>query len=131
FHDTGEDSAPPTFPSSVPSGSLRRMDATAPGSILGSPLYMAPEVWSGEPATRRSDVYSLGIVLYELLATKAPHHGVPLLVLSRLVQAAPTVDPRFAAIIDRCVARRPADRFESGDALREALEALDLQLRGP
>ncbi|XYH93222.1 serine/threonine-protein kinase [Sorangium sp. So ce1128] len=99
----------------------------------GTPLYMAPEVWRGEPSSPRADVYALGVLLYELCAGRAPHHGVPFAALSRAVQetdpapiasVAPGVDPRFAAVIDRCVDRDPARRFASGDELREALERL-------
>ncbi|MGK3961493.1 SUMF1/EgtB/PvdO family nonheme iron enzyme [Sorangium sp. So ce118] len=111
----------------------RTEDAQQPESVVGTPLYMAPEVWRGEPSSPRADVYALGVLLYELCAGRAPHHGVPLAALSRAVQetdpapiasVAPGVDPRFAAAIDRCVDRDPARRFASGDELREALERL-------
>ena len=46
---------------------------TRPGTLLGTPLYMAPELWRGEPATATSDVYALGILLYELCAGRPPH----------------------------------------------------------
>ncbi|WP_437629862.1 nSTAND1 domain-containing NTPase [Sorangium sp. So ce854] len=104
-----------------------------PESVVGTPLYMAPEVWRGEPASPRADVYALGVLLYELCAGRAPHHGVPFAELPRVVHEtapapvaalAPGVDPRFAAVIDRCVDRDPARRFASGDELREALERL-------
>ncbi|WP_433926463.1 SUMF1/EgtB/PvdO family nonheme iron enzyme [Sorangium cellulosum] len=104
-----------------------------PESVVGTPLYMAPEVWRGEPSSPRADVYALGVLLYELCAGRAPHHGVPFAELPRVVQEtdpapvaalAPGIDPRFAAAIDRCVDRDPARRFASGDELREALERL-------
>src|SRR5262245_59635950 len=82
--------------------------------IAGTPLYMAPELWRGEPATRRSDLYSLGILLYELLTGTAPHRGIPMSMLGDIIQhrdiprvndVAPGVDPALAAIVDRLVAR--------------------------
>jgi serine/threonine protein kinase/formylglycine-generating enzyme required for sulfatase activity len=100
-------------------------------SGAGTPLYMAPEVWRGEPATRRSDLYSLGILLYELLAGTAPHRGIPMAELGWTVQnrdvprlggVAPGVDPALASIIDRLVERDPGARFPSADALVIALE---------
>jgi serine/threonine protein kinase/formylglycine-generating enzyme required for sulfatase activity len=116
-------------------------ELTAAGDLLGSPLYMAPELWRGAPASRQADVYSLGVLLYELCAGHAPHHGVPLRDLPQVVQttrapplhaAAPGTAPPFAAIVDRCLVLDPAERFPSGDALREALEQLALQGgRGP
>ncbi|MBL8633627.1 MAG: protein kinase [Myxococcales bacterium] len=102
-------------------------------TIKGTPLYMAPEVFDGEPASRQSDLYSLGAVLFELCVGKPPHYNTSLLELHRMVtttdavplaSAVPTVDPRFAAIIDRCLLRNPAKRFHSADELREALEHL-------
>jgi formylglycine-generating enzyme required for sulfatase activity len=99
----------------------------------GTPDYMAPEIWRGEPPTRRSDLYSLGALLYALCAAKPPHAQVPEAELSDTVQrrditplatAVPTVEPRFAAVIDRCLRRDPAERPASADELRDALEQI-------
>jgi serine/threonine protein kinase len=99
---------------------------------VGTPLYMAPEVWAGRRATRRSDVYSLGVVLYELCAGRAPHRGVPLARLPQAVQrggihplaeVARGADATFARIVDTCLARDPIVRFESGEAVCRALSA--------
>ncbi|MEO7734171.1 MAG: protein kinase, partial [Kofleriaceae bacterium] len=99
--------------------------------LVGTPLYMAPELWRGEPATRRSDLYALGILLYELVAGAAPYHGVPLSVLRGLVgrrdlprlgELAPGTPPALAAIIDRLVERDASARFTSADELLVALE---------
>ncbi|MBL8635405.1 MAG: SUMF1/EgtB/PvdO family nonheme iron enzyme, partial [Myxococcales bacterium] len=101
--------------------------------IAGTPLYMAPEIWRGEPVTRETDIYAMGALLYELCAGAPPHIEVPLTELPRiaseqdappLLRVAPTVDPRFAEIVDRCLKRDSSRRFASGDDLREALEAL-------
>ncbi|HWM88938.1 MAG TPA: serine/threonine-protein kinase, partial [Kofleriaceae bacterium] len=98
--------------------------------VSGTPDYMAPEVWRAEPASRRSDVYALGAVLYELATGHPPHHQVSLSDLPRLIQerdapslaGTPGVEPRLAAIIDRCLARDPERRFASADELRDAIE---------
>ena len=106
---------------------------TAAGAVLGTPAYMPPEAWLGEPATPASDVYALGVVLFELVVGATPHKGTPLEQLpARVVDAdapavrsrAPDVPPALATIIDRCLARAPAARFRDGDELRDALEAV-------
>lgn len=109
-----------------PSGTLTKI-----GDVMGTPFYMAPEVWRGEVATRRADVYALGIVLYELCSGSPPHRDVGLKSLKRvrceqdvppLAVTSPAVDARFAAVVDRCLERDPAKRFGSGDELLDALE---------
>jgi eukaryotic-like serine/threonine-protein kinase len=105
----------------------------ATGAVVGTPLYLAPEVWRQEPATRNSDIYSLGVVLYELATGGSPYAGKSIAELRAAVTTTPLrtlgevaggLDARFAAVVDRCVAIDPAQRFESGDAVRDALEAL-------
>ncbi len=107
--------------------------ASGDDGAVGTPRYMAPELWRGEPASRRCDIYSLGMLLYELAAGRVPDADVGLADLPshRLTQetpplasVAPAIDRRFAAIVDRCVRRAPAARFATGDELRDVLEAL-------
>src|SRR6185436_19650480 len=80
--------------------------------IAGTPLYLPPEIWRGEPATVRSDVYSLDAVLFELCAGTTPFATCSLQDLPRAVtgreppplrSVAPSVDPKLAEIIDRCL----------------------------
>ena len=101
--------------------------------VCGTPRYMAPEVWRGERASRASDVYSLGILLYELCAGKTPFITTPMPDLGRMVNSVnapplaserPDVDARLAAIIDRCLRIEPDERYASGSELRDALEGL-------
>jgi serine/threonine protein kinase/formylglycine-generating enzyme required for sulfatase activity len=112
-------------------GDLTSAHAELPEYVVGTPMYMAPEVWRGETATRRSDLYSLGILLYELLAGTAPFRNVAIHELSNAVQqqeiprlgeVSAAVEPALAAIVDRLVERDPRDRFRSADALLVALE---------
>ena len=97
------------------------------------PAYMSPEAWRGEPSTLRSDVYSFGALLYALGAGAPPHRGDSPEIAQEaalacdapsLAVAAPGIDARFVAIVDRCLRRDPAERFASGDDVREALETL-------
>jgi formylglycine-generating enzyme required for sulfatase activity/predicted Ser/Thr protein kinase len=103
---------------------------TQPGTIAGTPLYLAPEVRAGGAADRRSDVYQLGAVLYELLRGRAPlrdgNDGADVV----LAPHVPADGVRFAAIVERCLRRDPDARFASGDELREALERLVVPVLG-
>lgn len=107
--------------------------ATRPGRALGTPAFMAPEAWRGLAAGFASDVYSLGALLYALCAGRPPHEASTLaglrdLVIGRdaepLARVAAGVDPAFAAVVDRCLRRDPADRYPSAVEVRTALARL-------
>ncbi len=122
------------LPPAEPTGSGEAASLTRAGSILGTPLYMAPEAWRGEPATPRTDVYALGAVLYELATGNPPHAARTLAELATRVQehAAPTLigcvpgaPAALAGIVASCLERDPAARYASAEELLEALEHLD------
>lgn len=109
----------------------RRAGLTRPGALIGTPAYLAPELWGGEVATSRSDVYAVGLVMFELVTGALPF--APLVgqelaeaVLSRdapfVRSRRPEVPPAFATIIDTCLHRDPRARFESAAELRAELE---------
>jgi len=106
---------------------------TATGAILGTPLYMAPELWRGEPATVQSDVYALGLLLYELLSGHLPHENLRVAELAEAVQTrdpppirslCPAVPQALADVVDRAIRRRREERFQSSEEARDALEAI-------
>lgn len=115
-------------------GDARRLaKLTGAGDVLGTPLYMAPEALLGEPGTRRSDIYSLGAVLYELCAAVAPRerigtdipfHQWVMQEPAPLSSIAPGVPPRLAAAVDRCLFSDPSRRFASAEELCDALEQI-------
>jgi serine/threonine protein kinase len=81
--------APAVSATDAPRGESHHSDAapasgvhTADGAIVGTPLYLAPELWRGASASAASDVYSLGVVVYELLTGRAPHAGLALFALA-------------------------------------------------
>ncbi|MFO0578441.1 MAG: alpha/beta fold hydrolase [Polyangia bacterium] len=105
---------------------------TRAGTIMGTPLFMAPELWTGHPASPQSDVYALGLVLYELLAGKLPHAQLAMTELAlfvnsydlpSLAEELPTLPRPLTVLIDRCIRRAPSDR-PSMDSIRNELEAL-------
>lgn len=109
------------------------LSLTLSGAIVGTPLYLAPEIWGGEPASKASDIYSLGVLLHELCVGRPPRSGTTLKELRELAlhdegvvvrNTAPDVDPALASVIDCCLRRRPEERYESADALYEALAQL-------
>ncbi|MCA9690104.1 MAG: protein kinase [Nannocystaceae bacterium] len=113
-------------------------DLTREGVLMGTPHYMAPELWRAEVATRRSDVYALGALLHFLCTGGPPFPCNSAVDLAMTVQRAdarpvaelvPGIEPRFAAIIDRCLRRLPAQRFRSGEELRSALEEVTAERR--
>lgn len=101
-------------------------DATGATTLAGTPSYMAPELWQNQPASQRADIYAMGVLLYELCAGDLPRPASSTREIPRLEDRIPGIDSRFAALVHRCLATLPAERFASGDALRHALEALQV-----
>ncbi len=109
----------------------RKATLTTEGTVVGTPLYIAPEIATGERATRRSDIYSLGATLYELATGKPPYPGRDArTVMMRVLNEAPTppaeADPRIprdlVRIVGKAMARNPDERYPNARAM-----ALDLE----
>jgi serine/threonine-protein kinase len=103
----------------------------AAGAAVGSPHYMAPEQVRGEPTDRRTDVFSLGAVLYELLCGRRAFEGDSLEAITAAVcearprpahEVAPEVPAALSAIAERAMAKRPDDRTRSARALARELQ---------
>ena len=121
-------------------GLARAADAlqTGTGLVPGSPAYMAPEQLAAAVPTPRSDLYALGVMLFELLTGRLPHEGVSMGDLLRRVahEAAPDVrslrpalPPALAGLVARLLAKRPVDRPADGEALALELRAVKSALR--
>lgn len=100
----------------------------------GTPDYMSPEQIEGQRGDRRTDIYALGTMLYELLAGHVPFTGDNYQVvmqqhlqaaIPRLDEEKPTVSPQLAAIVTRCLQRNPDDRYPDIRALIHDLENLN------
>ncbi len=105
---------------------------TRTGFVAGTPLYMAPEQARGDDIDHRVDLFSLGSVLYEALAGRPPFEGkTPLAVLRRVADEAhvplrrlnPEVPGWLEEVIDRLLAKDPADRFQTAAEVSELLAA--------
>ena len=107
---------------------------TMPGAIMGTLEYMAPEQVHGEPADERTDIYAVGLILYELVAgTRERRSGGSLSdLVSRIEKGppplstvVPDVPPDVERIVNRCLQREPAARYATADELLKDLEGLD------
>ncbi|HJQ75176.1 MAG TPA: protein kinase, partial [Gaiellaceae bacterium] len=105
---------------------------TQTGTVLGTSEYLAPEQASGKPVSPATDVYSLGVVLWELLAGDVPFVGENFVAVAlrhvnepapSLLERRPDVSPRLAAAVDRALAKDPARRFPSMAAFAGELRA--------
>jgi hypothetical protein len=112
---------------------------TQTGTVLGTGEYLAPEQASGEPVSPATDVYSLGVVLWELLTGDTPFTGENLVAvalrhinepLPSLRDERPDVPPRLAAAVERALAKDPARRFPSMSAFAAELRACLAELEG-
>ena len=110
-----------------------RANLTQVGVTMGTPLYMSPEQIEGRPLDSRSDIYSLGVTAYHMLAGQPPFTGdSPLAVAVQhlnqpstpLETRRPDVPPRLAQLVERMMAKNPADRFSDPTALLVELHAL-------
>ena len=105
-------------------------DLTATGKIVGTPRYMSPEQALGKAVDGRSDLYSLGVVLYEMLTGEPPYSGdsevdTILKHLNAPVPALPAACRRYQPLVTRMLAKDPAARFADAGELLESLAELD------
>lgn len=113
---------------------------TALGDIVGTPHYMAPEQFGGEEATPRTDLYQVGVMVYELLTGTRPFTGNNVEILRRVTHERPanpsTLNPKITWhldwVVQKALAKDPAERFGSAREFSDALKgALEESLGGP
>jgi serine/threonine protein kinase len=105
-------------------------DLTETGQLMGTPAYLAPERLNGGQATVASDLFSVGVVLYEALTGTRPFHGDTPMSLAhaighddppRLEDVVPGIDPALARAVERALQKDPARRFESASEMAGSL----------
>ena len=103
---------------------------TAEGTVVGTPDYMSPEQARGNPLDFRSDIYSTGVVVYEIFTGSLPFDGdSPLAVVLKHIQESPPspqtrnpkIDPKISQIILKCMQKDPKERYQTVNDLYEAL----------
>lgn len=106
---------------------------TASGNVLGTPHYASPEQLKGEQIDRRTDIYSTGVMAYEMLSGRRPfepdNSSISSVILKVIQEAPKPMDtdmsrmlPEIEGIVSRAMAKAPVDRFQSADDMRMALD---------
>ena len=109
---------------------LASSDITTTGQLLGTPSFMPPEQFTGSPIDGRADLFSLGVILYSLATGEQPFPGETMTAVSYKVvytepvppaKLNPAIPARVEAVILKCLAKSPADRYQTGEELAQDL----------
>jgi serine/threonine-protein kinase len=112
---------------------LASSEITTAGQLLGTPSFMPPEQFTGQPVDGRADLFSLGVILYSLATGEQPFAGETMTAVSYKVvytepipptKLNPAISPRLEAAILKCLAKNPAERFQTGEDLAQELAAI-------
>src|SRR5512135_849635 len=110
---------------------------TSDGSAVGTLAYMSPEQLRGQSVDARSDIWTLGVTLYEMVAGKRPFHGqsgfeLTTAIMSQAPRPLPSQVPaELGAVIERCLEKEPGKRYQQAADVRAALEAIQAGTAAP
>ncbi|MCP5099312.1 MAG: serine/threonine protein kinase, partial [Chloroflexi bacterium] len=116
---------------------LNEKSITVTGAMVGTPAYMSPEAVLGEDIDDRSDIYSLGVILFEMISGRTPYEGnTPLSLVIKQVheplpsplEITPDLPLGIVAIIEKSLAKSADDRYQSADEFMEAVEAAQVAM---
>ena len=104
---------------------------TQAGAMMGTPTYMSPEQFMGQPVDARTDLYACGVLLYQLLTGERPFEGGLTAIMHKVLNTEPippsrlslSVTPAIDAVVLKAMAKRPADRFQTAVEFADALTA--------
>jgi serine/threonine protein kinase len=110
-----------------------RGEMTKEGAIIGTPSYMSPEQARGQAVDGRADIYSLGIMLYEMLTRRVPYKAsdpfaVAIMHINEPLPKLPPEHAVFQPVLEKLLAKEPGARFQTGAQLIEALDGLSRKL---
>jgi len=117
-----------------PTAETLTADLTVAGQVLGTIAYMSPEQARGERADARSDVFGLGIILYEMAAGERPFVGSsPMSVMAKIMEAEPPPLPAnvpgpMRDLVARCLSKDPEERYPDADHVQSDLDQLEREL---
>jgi len=118
-------------------GDASTFHLTVDGAVVGTPAYMAPERIGDHPVDARTDIFGLGVMLYELLANRLPFTGTSMMaMLASIAQGAPTplrivaadVPEDVSTLVMRMIAHDPADRPATAKSVADAIAAIEKRL---
>jgi serine/threonine protein kinase len=109
------------------------MDRTAHGEFFGTPYYISPEQANGKAATERSDIYSLGIIFYEMLMNRRPYVGNTIVELisqhvNSPVPRLPQSLDDYQVLLDGMMAKDPAERLQNADEVLTVIDRVWTQI---
>jgi serine/threonine protein kinase len=113
------------------SADVRRVTQT--GLIVGTPYYMSPEQFEGKNIDHRADIYSVGVIMYEMFSGKLPFQGnTPMAIIyahlkstpPKLTELVPGIDPAIDRIVSKCLEKDAQNRFQSAQEVHQAIEPL-------